>query len=54
LARRLRFGVRLPAVGHDVAELVTELIGKFRPVAFADVAGEEQNAALTRAVIVSC
>jgi hypothetical protein len=29
--------VRLPAIGHHVAELVAELIGEFRLVAFADI-----------------
>ena len=31
LARRRRLGVRLPTIGHDMAQLMAELIGELRP-----------------------
>ena len=45
LAGSHRLGVRLPAIGQDVAELMAELIGKFTPVPLADVDDDPGHAA---------
>jgi hypothetical protein len=48
LARRLRLGKRLPAIGHDMAKLVPELIGELRPVLRTDVDNDPGHAAAIR------